>query len=125
MDKINKILCVCKGGIVRSPAMATVLKLKYSADVLTASLDFNSGETLIMLCDWADLILVPEDWMKERLLAHIYKVMVLPVGPDVWGNTHDSGLLDLVNALLKERLTRTLRVVDDKIVRYRMKQTGG
>lgn len=92
-----KFLCVCQGGRVRSGAMAWALK-DFSQDSLAAGWEATSVETLRMLCDWADGIVVMQQEFIERLRVKIgpgnidlRKILIVDVGADVFGTpTHDA-----------------------------------
>lgn len=77
-----KILCICKGGNVRSVALAQLLKNR-GYDALAVGAQDNSQETLKMLEKWADKIVdvrdyLPEDiWRNPRhpdLVKKVYKI---------------------------------------------------
>ena len=85
-----KIAVFCQGGITRSAAMANELKT-YGHDVLNAGLGYNSEETIHMVGDWADRIVV----MQKELLPLVprelrSKTVVADVGPDVWEKLRSS-----------------------------------
>ena len=82
-----RILCLCSGGNIRSVHTAMLLKHTRSGhDVLAAGVHTASGQTLAMLCGWAEKILicganlagsVPSDYQP--------KVEQLGIGEDRWG----------------------------------------
>jgi predicted protein tyrosine phosphatase len=89
-----KIAVFCQAGICRSAAMANVLKTQYGHDALNAGLGYNSEETIRMLGDWADRIVV----MQKELLPLVprelrSKTVVADVGPDIWKNSSDPDLV--------------------------------
>lgn len=99
---MSKILCVCKGGDVRSVAMAYFLKHGKNEDAIAASYQFNSPETLKLLMDWADIIMVAEDYMRNRLpIGNASKVKSIDIGPDIWGNPFHPDLRNLIEERLK------------------------
>lgn len=78
-----KILCLCEGGSCRSVALAFLLKNKYGQDALAAGWRLNTPETLIMLYDWADMIICLETYMKEKIPQQYHnKTSVFDIGPD-------------------------------------------
>lgn len=91
-----KFLCVCQGGRVRSGAMAWALK-DVGQDSLAAGWEATPKDTLKMLCDWADAVVVMQAEFIARLEAKLgagnmdlRKVIVVDVGLDVYGTpTHD------------------------------------
>lgn len=64
----ERILVICRGGNTRSVAVAMLLKYKYMKNALTASLEKNDDETLQMLYNWADRIIVTEEDHRIRAL---------------------------------------------------------
>ena len=88
-----KILVACHAGICRSNAMARELK-RYGDDVIVAGLGYNAPETIHMLTEWADKIVVLQSELVDLVPADSReKVVVGDVGPDVW---QDPSNLDLV-----------------------------
>lgn len=83
-----KFLCVCQGGTVRSAALAWLLKYHHGHDAIAASAERNSPDTLAMLVDWADRVVLMskeiERWFPSDLLASP-KVGMMDVGADVYG----------------------------------------
>jgi len=85
-----KILCICEGGNVRSGALAYQLK-NLGIDALALGWRYNTLETLGMLAEWADYIILMQPWQNVvySLPGFQAKIRVLDVGPDRWGsNTH-------------------------------------
>lgn len=79
-----KILTVCDQGNNRSVQFAHLLKY-WKHDVIPVGLSTNSEETLKMLYDWADIIIVVEDVMMGSIpLESIDKVKVWHVGKDTY-----------------------------------------
>jgi predicted protein tyrosine phosphatase len=93
-----KILTVCKHGLVRSVALADVLKLHFEpVDVVPVGVVSNSQETLQKLADWADFIVFMEAQYVSRFpysLANQNKIRVCDVGADSYGNSHSPELID-------------------------------
>lgn len=104
------ILTVCRAGLIRSSALANVLKLHFSpVDVLPCGIGtydtgrFNSEETLDMLFKWADKIVVMEEHYQWKIPDEFRKkVMVCEVGPDVYGSNTHPKLIDMVWRWTKE-----------------------
>lgn len=119
-----KILTVCRAGLIRSSALANVLKLHFSpVDVLPCGIGtydtgrFNTEETLEMLFTWADKIIVmeehyqwkiPEQWRK--------KVMVCEVGPDTYKSNTNPQLIDKVYRWTRENAEK-LQIKETKEMR--------
>lgn len=101
-----KILAVCKHGNNRSVHLGVLLKDYYGyPDTLVAGVEKNSHETLIMLFEWADKIVVLEEWMKERIPGEYWdKTLVFDVGADIWGLTMTEELVEKLKPLIEEHL---------------------
>ena len=83
-----KFLCVCEGGNVRSVALASILKMHGQQDAIAASARWNSVDTLTMLWQWADHVIVMAAEIFALLppeLSRQTKVSLVDVGPDVYG----------------------------------------
>lgn len=79
----QKILCVCQGGNSRSVHLAYVLKYRYGVDALACGWEGNEPATVEMLCEWAERIIVVEEFMIEKIAdKHQPKVRCFDVGPD-------------------------------------------
>ena len=101
-----KILCVCQHGANRSVVLATLLKLEYGyPDSLSCGVDQNSKETLEMLINWADKVLIVDQYVLDRLTnlgLFKDKFLLINVGGDRWGQQHNSELQQLFRDKLKE-----------------------
>jgi predicted protein tyrosine phosphatase len=91
-----KILTCCSQGLCRSVGLADVLKLHFEpVDVIPIGLDSNSQETIAMLCEWADVVVVMEEkYLKKLPEISTSKVLVCEVGRDSYGNSHNPQLID-------------------------------
>src|SRR3990167_10002751 len=95
-----KILCVCEQGQNRSVVLATILKNRNVKDgqavddVLAAGYRANKSDTLKMLGEWADKVLVLDQAVLEGVkdLVPNDKVVLIDVGPDRWGYLHHGQL---------------------------------
>jgi len=98
-----KILTVCSAGTVRSVSLAHVLKYRYGVDALAAGHDGNSRETLDMLSDWADRIVVMQPQYAAGFpMRNAHKIITVDVGPDIWQNPLDPALLKKTLRIAKE-----------------------
>lgn len=80
-----KFLCICENGNNRSVFMAYRLK-RHGHEALAAGWRNASPETLIMLCRWADRIVVMQQGFELRIPQQFRnKAVILDVGPDRWG----------------------------------------
>jgi hypothetical protein len=96
-----KILAACHAGICRSAAMSRELK-RHGHDVLVVGLEGNSPETVKMLGDWAQKIVV----MQKELLPMVPsefsdKIVLADVGPDVWGDPSSEDLRNRVKVMVE------------------------
>ena len=74
-------------------------------DALAASLEANSSDTLKMLFDWADRIILVEDMMKKYVPKLYYsKLLILDIGPDRWGQSLNPELLQICSDLLSKAI---------------------
>lgn len=98
-----KFLTICEGGMVRSVCCAIVLRT-HQHDTLPASWRFTSAETMAMLMEWADYIVVMSQEISEKMLEkhpelmakYAAKVRLLDVGEDVWGDPYHPELFGIV-----------------------------
>ena len=93
-----KILTICRAGLVRSIALADVLKLHFEpTDVLSLGIDFSSLPTQQMLFNWADKIVIMESHYLEKI-SEVYKtkILICEVGPDTYGNPKNPELINKV-----------------------------
>ncbi len=80
MKKDLKILCVCRGGVVRSVATKSELNRRGYLDVIAVGGLKLPPKTLNMFCDWADIILLAkprhgkyiEPKYKEKINTEFY-----------------------------------------------------
>ena len=91
-----KYLCVCDRGNVRSYALSLVLK-RMNHEAIAIGRFTMKPETIKMLCEWADAVVLMEPHMRESI-PELYhpKTWVIDVGPDRWGAQIDPELKDLV-----------------------------
>lgn len=79
------ILCVCAHGNNRSVTMAHILKYVENFETLTAGLEYHTPETLKMLFEWADVIVVPDRNLLDYIpQVHKEKVKFYDIGEDVY-----------------------------------------
>ena len=100
-----KILCVCHAGAVRSVAMADILRQQFGVDAMPISWDKSSDETWRMMCMWSDRIFIVEEYQRTRVSEeHRPKVVLVPLGVDVWGSAHNPKLRAILPPMLSEAL---------------------
>lgn len=85
-----KVLTMCSAGAVRSVALSHRLKHDYGIDAVPLGRDTNSPETISMVCEWADLIMVMQpryaDIIPEGQRYKLVPTHLTDVGPDRWMN---------------------------------------
>lgn len=99
-----KILTVCHGGSCRSIAAAYLLKYQLGfPDTVSMGVKVNSPETQNMLCRWADKIIVTgEEEILQKIPRQFQeKTDWLDIGPDIWHNPMNQGLLNKLYPLVK------------------------
>jgi len=95
---MQRIVTMCRQGLVRSVALADVLKLHFEpVDVVPVGYFGNSQQLKDMLFEWADHIIV----MEQKYTKHVHprwasKVLVCEVGPDTYGHSHNPKLISMV-----------------------------
>jgi hypothetical protein len=97
-----KVVCVCRGGNVRSVAMKMIVNRYLDHSTLACGLDTNDEETRNFLFVWADVIVVMHHDMFASIPPFFFaKTFIFHVGNDVWGNPFDEELqlaiVDLLN----------------------------
>ena len=92
-DRRLKVVTSCAAGVVRSGAMAFMLKWN-KIDAIALSGEYISLETFSEMSGWADLIvlMVPE---YKPLIPSIFhsKIRMCDFGPDIWGNPNHPELI--------------------------------
>jgi hypothetical protein len=92
-----KFLTVCEGGAVRSVALATILRWDYGQHAIPISGRFVDDDTLAMLTEWADLIIVLAPEYADRIPTDFTnKMRVWDIGPDKWRNSMHPELHNLL-----------------------------
>ena len=107
MGPKRKILCICEGGFTRSVCLAGHLRNRDGTpvhDAIAASWRYNTPETIEMLSAWADLVVVMESYMVEKIpFQHRGKLMVCDVGPDRYGKALHPDLVNKVTLWCREQ----------------------
>jgi predicted protein tyrosine phosphatase len=87
-----KVLTICEGGVVRSTSLARVLRTRRNDpsamhDAIAIAGRWNTRETINMLCEWAELIVVMETYMAKKYIEERFrhKLKICDVGPDRFG----------------------------------------
>lgn len=99
----RKILTICQGGNVRSVGLAYLLKYKYNLDAIACSAEKNSTDTLLLLCEWADLICPMQPEFSSVVPKQFEnKIRVIDVGPDRFGSCFHPQLHAIIEQKLAE-----------------------
>lgn len=97
-----KFLTVCWGGNVRSAAMAWELK-DAAQDAIPVGVGYNSEETLNMMCEWADYIIIMEKSLAKHLEPRFgNKFRIVDVGPDRYGTSVHPELRAFLNKTVED-----------------------
>jgi predicted protein tyrosine phosphatase len=98
----TKIVTICQGGNSRSVGCGYLLKYKYGCDTLACGWEGNTPETLRMLCEWADFVIIMQEEFRKYVPEEFHgKLQVVDVGPDIWCNSLHPDLLEVVDAKLQ------------------------
>ena len=100
MDKHIKILTVCNQGICRSVGTKRQLNRRGYKNVIAIGGANTSGETLMMLCDWADKILLAKPTHMLFLPDGAKVDKRFTIGDDRWANSMNSELREIVKRQL-------------------------
>ncbi len=98
------ILIMCIRGDHRSVCMASELRnAKKQRDVITCGAYTFSQETLVMLYDWADKIIVVDPKVQEAVHPEYRdKMIVLDMGDDPWGPNFNPIFIGRAHALIEQ-----------------------
>ena len=104
LTKSSKVVCICRGGQVRSVAARFILADRHGLrKVLACGWEKNDPETVAMLCEWADAVLVVGSASDWNLPTAKDKTVLLDIGPDRWGHYGNGELVGVLTPLI-ERL---------------------
>lgn len=104
MSKRKKVLAVCLHGNSRSAALTWRLKNdEFNCDAIPIGWAIANKDTLDMLCNWADVIVV----MWDRFIQNIpedfrRKLVVCNLGNDRWVNPIHPEIQELVTKWARE-----------------------
>lgn len=106
---VMKILTMCAGGQVRSVGLKYRLTYHHGHEALACGQDSNSPETIEMLCEWADYIVVmtkeyekfiPEKYhLKENGERKLY---CYDVGVDRYGYAFHPELQQMLEGMIQQ-----------------------
>lgn len=102
INKDQKVLCICRNGQVRSVAARYILSMMFEfRKVIACGWELNDKDTVQMLYDWADVVLIvgrPSEW---NLPLPKDKVRAIDIGPDIYGDYTHPALLDVLLPKIK------------------------
>lgn len=100
-----KILCVCKQGIVRSGALAWLLKTEFRHDAIAVGYETNSEQVRDLLGSWADSIVCLDNSSQQSVSLTMWdKTVLFDVGEDRWHDPSNPELHSILRTMIKERL---------------------
>ncbi len=100
-----KILCICKQGIVRSGALAWLLKTEFKHDAVSVGWEFNEENIRNMLAKWADKIICFDNRSYNTLpFDEVPKARLWDIGEDRWHNPADPELHSILRTMIQEKL---------------------
>jgi predicted protein tyrosine phosphatase len=72
----KRVLCVCSAGLLRSPTIARVLAETYNYNTRAAGIaeEYALIDVNDVLIEWADEIVVAEDWMGVEIMKRFPSV---------------------------------------------------
>lgn len=106
IKKPHKILCVCHHGNVRSVTMAFEFK-KLGFDALSCGVQKNDSDTMKMLCEWADHILLTSQVIYQYMpKGYDEKTSFINIDIDKWGQPGVPYLKRLVREEINTFLSR-------------------
>ncbi len=102
-----KILTICAAGNSRSVCLAWLLKQKYKKEAIAIGMGNSSLDTIKMLCEWADTII-----LTTREGGHPYlkspevkdKVLFCDVGRDRYFRGFEQDLIDQYELFIEDKL---------------------
>ncbi len=94
---------MCQGGQVRSVGLKFLLRYKYGHDVIACGYEANTPETLAMLFEWAEQIIILQPGFIEYVhKEYKWKTICYDVGPDNYGNPFHPGLQAILDGLITQ-----------------------
>ena len=100
---------MCAGANVRSVGLKYLLKYKYGHEALACGQDANSVETIDMLCQWADYVVVMSDEYLKFIPEKYHlndrgeqKLFCYEVGPDRYGYAFHPELLGIADNIITQ-----------------------
>ena len=102
LSKEMKVVCICRGGQVRSVAARNVLADQHHfKKVLACGWEKNDRSTVKMLCDWSDVVLVVGSASLWNLDVPSEKTVKIDIGPDRWGDYRHPELQNILTTIIK------------------------
>jgi hypothetical protein len=84
--------------------LAYLLKYRYNVDALAVGHEGNSKDTLRILCEWADLIIIVQPYMKQWIPKRFHSMLSLyNIGEDRW-TVLNVELLNLFDGMIRQSI---------------------
>ena len=106
-----KILTVCNGGNCRSVTLASMIKQE-GVEAISIGVRTSTKETVKLLADWADKIIVVADGhvMKRFPNGYAYKLIYMDIGEDKWEQPMHPELVKLIKKALKKTSLKDIKI---------------
>lgn len=106
-----KVVCICRGGQVRSVAARYILSERFGfRKVLACGWEKNDHDTVEMLCRWADAILIvgsAKQWVVEGKVDWIFnETALIDIGPDVYHRYNHPELINILTPIIEAMVER-------------------
>lgn len=101
----HRVVCICRRGQVRSVALRNILIETFGfCNVLSCGWENNSADTVAMLCEWADVILVigsTSIWPHVPSSRFLHKSYHFNIGADIWGDYRSADLHRIIMPMVE------------------------
>ncbi len=106
-----KILTVCNGGNCRSVTLASMIKQE-GVEAISIGVRTSTKETVKLLADWADKIIVVADGqvMKRFPNGYAYKLIYMDIGKDKWEQAMHPQLVNKIKQALQQTVLKELKI---------------
>ena len=106
-----KILTVCNGGNCRSVTLASMIKQK-GVEAIPIGVRTSSKETIKLLADWADTIVIVADGHVKGKFPNGYKnkLVYMYIGKDKWEQAMHPELVKRIKKALKKTSLKDIKI---------------
>src|SRR3990167_998913 len=111
IKKTDKVLCICEGGNSRSVALAWLFKKQLDMDAIAVGIRENKEDTLEMLGDWADHVILTDKKLEAKLPESLKngKLRVWSVGPDIYFQGFAESLMNKSLSYLEDEIEKEVK----------------